>query len=455
METLFLERLSEQFALLLSIVERPVVQRQLMALLLIGLGAEVLARLIAWTLQRFSGPRSRKQPQAETSTLGRWLRALEHTWAPILAVTAGQAAVAIFEKMGWSHGLLREGLIFFWLLLTYRLVVTLLYAWREEAESIEVHRRILTPLFVFSLILGIQRAILGIIDIGGAQLFSLSEKTITVGAIYRAVFVLYAILAGGWLLQHIFIRYLFPRLNADPATGNTIRTISQYVIVSAAILAGLGSLGIDLSTLAIIGAGLSVGIGFGLQELVANFISGILLLFEQSIRPGDVIEVNNKVGRVEKLRIRSTTVRTNENIELIVPNQTLLTSSVVTYTHSDSSVRIHIPVGVSYQSDPTQVRQILLSAARRHGLVRENPTPVVFFEGYGDSSIDFTVAVWIDNFMNMRRVSSDLRFIIWEELSKHQIEIPFPQRDLHVRSGIPWDRLLSPGQEDTQTGGDR
>lgn len=448
MDISFLERIGAQVALLLSILERPVVQRQLVALLLLGLGAELLARLITRSVQRVSRGGSTRPQEKSPSVVGRWLRAAEHIWAPVLAVAAGQGAVAVFDDLGWSSGLLREGLIFFWLLLTYRLVVTLLYAWREEIEALEIHRRILTPLFFFVLILGLQRAIVGLIDIGGAQLFSLSDNPITVGAIYQAVFVLYAILAGGWFLQHLFIRYLFPRLNADPATGNTIRTISQYIVVSAAILAGLSVLGIDLSTLAIIGAGLSVGIGFGLQELVANFISGILLLFEQSIRPGDVIEVNDKVGRVQKLRIRSTTVRTNENIELIVPNQALLTSSVTTYTHTDSSVRIHISVGVSYSSDPSVVRQILLAAARRHGLVRDNPQPIVFFEGYGDSSLDFSLAVWIDDFMNMRRVSSDLRFIVWEELAKHKIEIPFPQRDLHLRSGIPWKELLPRAEND-------
>ena len=448
MDTSILERLGEQWAVLLVILERLVVQRQIVALLLLALGAEGIARLLSSLLGKVSGADSQKNGRRSLpGTLTRWLRALEHIWSPILAVGIGQGIVALFNRYNWSNGLLREGLIFFWLLLTYRLIVVLLYAWRDEEEANEVHRRVLGPLFVFLLILGLQRAIVGIIDVSSAQPFSLSGNGITIGALYRAGFVLYAFLAGGWLLQHILTEYLLPRSNADPGMGNTIRTISQYVIVSVGILVTLSSLGIDLSSLAIIGAGLSVGIGFGLQELVANFISGILLLFEQSIRPGDVIEINNKVGRVEKLRIRSTTVRTNDNVEMIIPNQALLTSSVTTYTHSDRSVRIHIPVGVSY---PVEVRQVLLGAARRHGLVRANPPPIVFFEGYGDSSVDFSLALWIDDFMNMRRVSSDVRFIIWEELAKRGIEIPFPQRDLHLRSSINWDELLQKPKTDEE-----
>jgi potassium-dependent mechanosensitive channel len=449
MDTSILERLSEQWAVLLVILERLVVQRQIVALLLLALGTEGIARILSALLEKVSGKDRRKNAQRSLpGTFARWFRALEHIWSPLLAVTIGQGIIALFKGNNWSIGLLHEGLIFFWLLLVYRLVVMLLYAWRDEEEAGEIRRRVLGPLFLFLLILGLQRAIIGVIDISSVQPFSLAGNGIRIGALYRAAFVLYAFLAGGWLLQHILTNYLLPRTNADPGTVNTVRTISRYVIISAGILATLSSLGIDLSSLAIIGAGLSVGIGFGLQELVANFISGILLLFEQSIRPGDVIEVNNKVGRVEKLRIRSTTVRTNDNVEMIVPNQALLTSSVITYTHTDSSVRIHIPVGVSYNSDPVEVRQILLGAARRHGLVRENPSPIVFFEGYGDSSVDFSLAVWIDDFMNMRRVSSDLRFIVWEELAKRNIEIPFPQRDLHLRSSIPWEELLKKPQAD-------
>jgi len=446
MDISILERLSEQWAVLLVILERLVVQRQIVALVLLALGAETIARLLSPLLGKVSGADRQKNGQCSLSgTLTRWLHALEHIWSPILAVGIGQAIIALFKHYNWSAGLLREGLIFFWLLLSYRLVVVLLYAWRDEEEAKEAHRRVLGPLFFFLLILGLQRAIVGIIDISGAQPFSFSGNRISIGALYRAAFVLYAVLAGGWLVQHILTKYLLPGTNADPGMASTVHTISRYVIISAGILATLSSLGIDLSSLAIIGAGLSVGIGFGLQELVANFISGILLLFEQSIRPGDVIEVNNKVGRVEKLRIRSTTVRMNDNVEIIVPNQALLSSSVTTYTRSDRSVRIHsvrIPVGVSYNSDPVEVRQILLGAAHRHGLVRADPAPLVFFEGYGDSSVDFSLMIWIDDFMIMRRVASDLRFIIWEELAKRKIEIPFPQRDVHLRSGIPGEKIL-------------
>jgi len=199
------------------------------------------------------------------------------------------------------------------------------------------------------------------------------------------------------------------------------------------------TLGFDLTTLAFISGGLSVGIGFGLQEIVANFISGILLLFEQSLRPGDIVTVEGEMGEVKNLSIRATTVSTFDNVELVVPNQRFLTSTVRTYTKSNRLTRVLIYVGVSYNSDTKAVRDILLAEAERHNLVQEKPEPAVHFMGFGDFSLDFRLAVWVDDPLLMLSVASDLRFMILKALAEHNIEIPFPQRDLHLKSGVPWE----------------
>lgn len=434
-----IDSLSKNLDVLLLMLSRLAVQRQLLAILLIALAAEGVADGASRLLARIE-----RSPRASSSLRVRQrLRAVEHTFSPVLALLFIQITQIAFDRLNWQAGLLSQVAILALLLLAYRLVVTVLYAFQPEEDAQYYRQRFLAPIFYFLLFFAAARAFSGIVDLTNNQLFVISEQSVTLGALYRAFLVFYLFLAAGWLLQLVLRRLVFPRVNADQGIRNTILTITQYVMISSAILATLGALGLDLSSLAIIGAGLSVGIGFGLQDLVANFISGILLLFEQSIRPGDVVQIDDRFGMVQKLRIRSTTVRTNDNVEVIVPNQTLLASSVITYTHSDRSVRVGIPVGVSYRSDPQEVRQVLLGAAQRHGLVRKSPQPVVFFLGYGDSSVDFELAVWIDDYMAMRRVTSDLRFIIWEELAKRDIEIPFPQRDLHLRSGVPWDQLLA------------
>jgi potassium-dependent mechanosensitive channel len=216
--------------------------------------------------------------------------------------------------------------------------------------------------------------------------------------------------------------------------SNTIQTTTRYTLVGFGGLLGLSTLGFNLSALALIGGGLSVGIGFGLQELVANFISGILLMFEQTLRVGDVVEVGGQRGVVNDLRMRATVLRTIDNSEIYVPNKTLLTSTVTILTLTDRTVRRVIPVGVSYDSEPTEVRDILLKVADTHGLVLKDPAPVVFFTGFGESSLDFELAVWIGEASRGLAVVSDLRYMIFSEFAKNGIEIPYPQRDLHVRS---------------------
>ncbi|MEZ4560298.1 MAG: mechanosensitive ion channel [Caldilineaceae bacterium] len=221
---------------------------------------------------------------------------------------------------------------------------------------------------------------------------------------------------------------------------------TYYGIIALGILTAVSTIGFDLSTLTIVLGGLSVGISFGLQELVANFISGILLVFEQSLRPGDVIQVAGHAGTVDKLRLRSTVLKTLDNVEIFVPNKTLLTSTVETYTHTDRKVRVPVDVGVSYASTPEDVRTILLEVAARHGLVLKDPAPTVFFTGFGDSSLDFKLLIWINDPPRSAQISSDLRFMIFREFARRGIEIPFPQRDIHLRSDV---RLASGADRQT------
>lgn len=450
----FLERLLEQIDVILLVLDRPVVQRQILVFALLLLAAELVAwRLTEMRTHFFAVQDGERKPRrtlrptwlmglAQSRSLRRWLRALEHTYSPIVAILLGELSVLAFDSAGWQFGLLREGLIFFWLLLVYRFMVTVLYAWRGEKEAQWPHQRVLLPLFLFVFAFTITRVLSGIVDVAGVRLFTISESAISLGSLYVAIVILYGFLLISWMFEGLLEKFILPRSGADVGLSNTIQTVSRYIVITAGILASLGSLGIDFSTLAIIGAGLSVGIGFGLQELVANFISGILLLFEQSIRPGDIVEVEGRMGTVEKLRIRSTTVRTFDNVEVIIPNQQLLTSSVTTYTHTNRRIRIKLSVGASYNADPQDVRDALMSACSRHGLVLKDPEPLIFFMGYGASSIDFDVMVWVDDISNMMKTRSDLFFMIWREFEKRQIEIPFPQRDLHLRTGVPWNDLI-------------
>ncbi len=180
--------------------------------------------------------------------------------------------------------------------------------------------------------------------------------------------VLYFLFTFDWPAQEIILRMIGPRSHVDTGTINATLTIGRYVVLSPAVLIIFREIGFDPTSLILIAGGLSVGIGFGMQLIISNFISGIALLFEQSLRPGDVVEVGGILDTVEKLRVRTTTVRTYDNVEMIIPNETFFTLAVTTYTHDSRITRVLLPVGASYGSDPQQVMNILKDAAQRHGL---------------------------------------------------------------------------------------
>jgi small-conductance mechanosensitive channel len=208
----------------------------------------------------------------------------------------------------------------------------------------------------------------------------------------------------------------------------------SYTIVVLGSAAALSAMGIDLTTFAVIIGGLSVGLGLGLQEVVNNFISGFILLFERSVGPGDVIRIRDETGVVQSVGIRSTTIRTRADIELIVPNSYFLTEIVTNLTRTERRVRVRIGVHVSYSSKPREVQKVLLEAVVDHPHVLAEPAPRVQFKDFGDSSLDFDLLVWTNQAHRIPGFSSELRFNIWDALAAHDIEIPFPQQEIRIRS---------------------
>lgn len=199
----------------------------------------------------------------------------------------------------------------------------------------------------------------------------------------------------------------------------------------------LQTAGIDLSTLTILAGALGVGVGFGLQSITNNFVSGIILLLERPIKVDDRIEVGDVNGDVVNISPRATTIVTNDNIAIIVPNADFISSKVVNWSYTNRDVRFNFPVGVSYNTDPKQVRTVLLEVARAHPGVLTEPSPSVLFHEFGDSSVNFVLRVWTREFSTTPGVlRSDLNFAISRAFKAHGIEIPYPQQDLHIRSGV-------------------
>ncbi|MEM7216355.1 MAG: mechanosensitive ion channel domain-containing protein [Pseudomonadota bacterium] len=225
-----------------------------------------------------------------------------------------------------------------------------------------------------------------------------------------------------------------PTTELDIGISNSISTVFGYLgFILAAILA-ISAAGFDLSNLAIVAGALSVGVGFGLQSIVNNFVSGLILLAERPIKAGDWVSTSGGEGYVKKISVRSTEIETFDRAMVIVPNSTLITDNVTNWTHSGKSGRIIIPVGVGYDSDPAQVQEILLNCAKEHSMVLGRPSPVVYFMDFGASSLDFQLRCFLSDINYSVSVQSDLRFEILKQLRAAKIEIPFPQRDIHIKS---------------------
>ena len=218
---------------------------------------------------------------------------------------------------------------------------------------------------------------------------------------------------------------------------------------------GLHFIGLDLTSFALFTGAVGIGIGLGFQNIAKNFASGIVLLIESSVKVGDRIEIEGLQGDIVYIGSRGTWVRTNENVVIIVPNTEFIEGRVTNWTANDRNVRINIPLGVSYESDPERVRQVLLEVARDHPDVLLDPAPDVIFTSFGESSLDFELRIWTSKQVTTPRIiTSDIYFNVFAAFKREGIEIPFPQRDLHLRSssipvGVDASGQRPPGAEPT------
>lgn len=233
-------------------------------------------------------------------------------------------------------------------------------------------------------------------------------------------------------LRRVLLRRLthFPR-----ATVESVLTLFHYSVLAIGTVIILQSAGLDFSALAVLAGTVGIGIGFGLQNVTNNFISGLIILFERPIKVGDRIEITDIMGQVMRIGMRSTTVLTNDNVSIIIPNAEFVSGNVVNWNHTDDIVRLRIPIGVSYKADPTCVIRTLESAIKDLPGVLEHRKSDVILDSFGDHSINFLVRVWTQDFSQKPGLMKhQINMAIWEALKVAKIEIPFQQLDLHVRT---------------------
>lgn len=421
--------LSDQLNMTLAFVERPVIQRQILVIAVIFLTALLVPAGVRWWRQRQRSVDALSSPKPRWQ---QWATRFYGLYAPLTGLILAYAAIWLFERRGSPNGLVEIARTFFWLWLAYRALLMLLYI--RLGESVRpYHRFVFIPIFLLVLLWLFLGRQIGITSIIAVPIIVFGSFSLTLGNLMSAVVLLYIFFIGAWVIERIINHYLRNRFEAEQGKIRSLATLSRYIISGLGIVVSLAALGLDATSLGLVAGGLSVGIGIGMQEIVGNFISGLTLLSEQSLRPGDLIELNGQVTEVERVGLRTTTVTTFDNIKIIVPNSTFTVESVTTLTKDSNIIRILLPLRVAYDANPEQVRQIVEQAAAGHPQVLDHPVPLLFFRGVGnDSSLDLELAVWTDQPRARGLIRSELYYLLFATLAEQGIRIPVPKREINL-----------------------
>jgi small-conductance mechanosensitive channel len=258
---------------------------------------------------------------------------------------------------------------------------------------------------------------------------------ITVASLLSLIFLFVLVVVAERVVRRYFVTRLLRRTHLEPAMQFALARVVGYALLALGFFVSLQMVGVNLTSLSFLAGAVGVGFGFGLQNIISNFISGLIILAERPIAIGDRVEIGGVAGQVREISLRSTTVITNDNMAIIVPNADFITQRVTNWSYEDPRVRFRIPFGVAYGTDLPKLRKLMLEVAEEHPKALKEPAPELFFVGFGDSSLNFELGVWsTDSTTSPRRFRSDLFFAIEKKLRESGIEIPYPQQDLHVRT---------------------
>lgn len=418
----FFDFLLELLAKLQLFVARPGVQVQLVAIAAILGGIGFVLGLVSVALKR-----RQKKSQAETDNHLYQRLLLTGTnllLFPILSLIATNITLFVLLSQNQAVGLLRLLAFILSALLSYRLFLLLLYTLFPKERVRRFHSRLFSPLFALFVLYQIIQLFVNVNVLLTMALFGNSlENPISLGALFLATVGLYFWIDSISGLNELIFLAATRFTSVNPGRLEASLTLGGYILMAAGIMFSLGLLGVSSTTFAAIMGGLSVGIGFGMKEVLSNFMSGILLLFEGSIKPGDSIEFRDQRVIVKKMGIRATYVETTDNIEIIVPNEELLTSPVISHTATDPIIRVRVPVKGSYVYAPEKIIQILEQTVSQNPQVLQDRKNKAVIKGFGDDRIDYELRAWIDvTKISPSGIRNQLYHAISKAFAEHNIE---------------------------------
>ncbi len=379
---------------------------------------------------------SEKQPSRGDKRILQGMRTVRRTVFPLSTAIMVFVGILILEQMQLPHQVLSIVMPLFVAMAVVRMIVYFMRAalpgakWLSTGESL-IASIIWTSFALYSI--GWLDVVVQSLDAVG---FSLGDKKrISLLGILKLISMSALLLLTALWLSRQLDKRLRKTSVLDISMRVAVGKIFKFSLISIAILTALSSVGIDFTALAVFGGALGVGLGFGLQRIASNFVSGFILLFDRSIKPGDVITVGENFGWVVALNARYVVVKNREGVETLIPNENLVTSEVINWSFSDRRVRLKLPVQISYQDDPEQAMALITEAASNQERVLMNPGPVCRLIGFGDYGIELQLRVWITDPQNgVANVRSELNLSIWKAFKENNITIPYPRQDVQLLS---------------------
>jgi potassium efflux system protein len=395
---------------------------------LIALGAALaVALLVDRLLERYRARWLGDEPEQYR------VRAL--IWAvkyPILALAFGYLALSIYSATGRPTYTLQKLVSFFWFVAVYALVAKAVVILMPPCDARRIIRRVLLPLLALVGLLHVTGLLAVLWSWAAQPAFTLAANQVTLANIGLAL----GIAVAFWLAARggkaVFLRAILPRTKTDPNLAHSVAAFVQFAIVVVGVWIAVLTLGLELSNLTLLLSALTVGIGFGLQDVIKNVMGGMILLGEGHVRPNEVFKIAGETGFVERIGLRSTTVRTWDGSLVIIPNADLISEKVTELTDMR---RVELRVGVSCEADPRLAERLLLEIASGHPEVVQDPSPSVFFSNLGESTYDFVLYCFVDDRAKIARTQSDLHYAVVETFGEQGLEMPYRQLDVHLRSG--------------------
>lgn len=269
----------------------------------------------------------------------------------------------------------------------------------------------------------------------------IGQVPLTFGGLSASLLTVLVFVFVASFIQRLISNRLIRRVKLESGTAYALSRIFQYLIILIGVIFASQMVGLNFGSLAVVFGFLSVGIGFGLQNITSNFISGLILLFERPLAVGDLVTIGDDIGRVSKISMRATNITTFDNVMIIIPNSKFIENQVINWSYGDAKIRIHCPIGVAYGSDTRKVKETLLNVVSEQDGVLKSPAPEVRFLGFGDSSLNFELLAWTAAPDRQFKLQSEINYAIEEGLRDAGIQIPFPQRDLHLQMTPAVERL--------------